>query len=136
MAKQAPRPTQRPQQTPAVPQQRKATPPPPPRRSSGESALTRDNRNFIFGTRNLLIMGAGTLMVILGLALMAGGGMPDPNTWDPNIIYSPRRITVAPLMMVAGFVVLVWGIFSKTPAAKQADLAVPVPADKPAGEEA
>jgi hypothetical protein len=134
MAKQAPRPQQRPQQ-PAAPQRAKATPPPAPRRSA-ESALTRDNRNFIFGTRNLLIMGAGTLMVILGLALMAGGGMPDPNTWDPNVIYSPRRITLAPLMMVAGFVVLVWGIFSKSPAAKQTDIAAPVPADKPAGEEA
>lgn len=134
MAKQAPRPQQRPQQ-PAAPQRTKATPPPPPRRSA-ESALTRDNRNFIFGTRSLLIMGVGTLMVILGLALMAGGGMSDPNTWDPNVIYSPRRITMAPLMMVAGFVVLVWGIFSKAPAAKQADIAAPVPADKPAGEEA
>ena len=134
MAKQAPRPQQRPQQ-PAAPQRAKATPPPAPRRSV-ESALTRDNRNFIFGTRNLIIMGAGTLMVILGLVLMAGGGMSDPNTWDPSTIYSPRRITVAPLMMVAGFVVLVWGIFSKAPAEKQAKDIAPKSVDKSAGEEA
>jgi Protein of unknown function (DUF3098) len=58
-------------------------------------------------------MGVGLGLVLLGLALMSGGAMPDPNKWQPEIIYSFRRITLAPLMMVAGFVVVILGIFKK-----------------------
>jgi hypothetical protein len=50
---------------------------------------------------------------MVGLALMTGGSMPDPNKWEPERIYSPMRITVAPILMVAGFVVVVMGIFKK-----------------------
>jgi hypothetical protein len=39
--------------------------------------------------------------------------MPDPNKWEPERIYSPVRITLAPMLMVAGFVAVVFGIFKK-----------------------
>ena len=58
-------------------------------------------------------MGVGLALVMLGLLLMSGGAMPDPNTWDPELIYSFRRITLAPFLMVAGFVVVIYGIFKK-----------------------
>lgn len=61
-----------------------------------------------------MLMGIGLGLVLLGLVLMGGGAMPDPNTWDPNLIYSFRRITLAPILMVAGFVVVIVGIFKKT----------------------
>jgi len=44
---------------------------------------------------------------------MAGGAMPDPNKWEPERIYSFQRITLAPILMVAGFVVIIVGIFKK-----------------------
>lgn len=56
-------------------------------------------------------MGIGLGLVILGLITMSGGAMPDPNKWEPERIYSFRRITLAPIMMVAGFVVVIVGIF-------------------------
>lgn len=75
--------------------------------------LFRNDEPFLFGKRNFIVMGAGLLLVVLGLIAMSGGHMPDPETWDPNLIYSPRRITLAPMLMVAGFVIVAIGIFLK-----------------------
>lgn len=65
-------------------------------------------------------MGGGLALIVAGLFLMAGGSMPDPDKWQPEIIYSFQRITLAPICMVAGFVMVVIGIFKKneTPAAE------------------
>ena len=61
-------------------------------------------------------MGIGLALILLGLLAMSGGAMPDPNTWDPGLIYSFRRITLAPMLMIAGFVVVIFGIFKKSSA--------------------
>jgi hypothetical protein len=47
----------------------------------------------------------------LGIALMSGGAMPDPNVWDEQLIYSPRRMVIAPLLMIAGLIVEIFAIF-------------------------
>lgn len=75
--------------------------------------LMRRDEPFIFDRRNFIVMGIGLLLVVVGLAAMSGGAMPNPEVWDPNLIYSPRRITLAPMLMVAGFVVVAIGIFLK-----------------------
>jgi predicted cobalt transporter CbtA len=113
MAKQ-----QQPQQRrPAAPQPKRpapAAPAPVRKKESRENLFTAGKDEFIFGRTNFIFLGIGLALVLLGLVTMAGGAMPDPNTWDPNIIYSFRRITLAPIMMVAGFVVVIVGIFKKT----------------------
>jgi hypothetical protein len=83
------------------------------KRESRESLFSAGKHDFIYGRQNFIILGIGLGLVLLGLILMGGGSMPDPNTWDPNIIYSFRRITLAPILMVAGFVVVIVGIFKK-----------------------
>ena len=83
-----------------------------------DSIFSEGKGVFIFGRQHFILFGIGLALVLAGLALMTGGQQPDPNEWDPNIIYSPMRITVAPLMMVAGFIVVIMGIFKKTPAAE------------------
>ncbi|MBI1316441.1 DUF3098 domain-containing protein [bacterium] len=60
------------------------------------------NQPFLFGRRNYLLMGAGLLLIALGYVLMNGGGSDDPNVFNPEI-FSPRRIVVAPLLVLAGF---------------------------------
>ena len=49
-----------------------------------------------------------------GLIAMSGGAMPDPNKWEPERIYGFQRITLAPILMVAGFVTIILGIFKKS----------------------
>lgn len=118
MAKQQ---QQRPQQQQQQPQQaKKAAPAPAPARRSEkrESVFnTTGNNVLIFGRQNFIYMGVGLLLVLVGLAVMSGGAMPDPTKWEPERIYSPMRITVAPMLMVAGFVVVILGIFKKKKAA-------------------
>jgi hypothetical protein len=77
------------------------------------NVFTQGSRDMLFGRRNFMLFGAGLGLVLLGLLLMVGGAQPDPNVWDDQYPYSFRRITLAPLMMVAGFVVCIWGIFAR-----------------------
>jgi uncharacterized membrane protein len=73
---------------------------------------------FAFNKENYTYLIAGTVMVILGLFLMAGGGSDDPNKFNPEI-FSTRRITVAPICILAGYVVVLLGILKKPKAEKQ-----------------
>lgn len=65
---------------------------------------------MIFGKQNYLYMGIGLLLIILGLFLMSGGSLP-PDQWDPNVIYSFRRTTLAPIVILAGLGVEIYAIF-------------------------
>jgi uncharacterized membrane protein len=67
---------------------------------------------FAFHKENYTYLIAGTVMVILGLVLMSGGGSDDPNKFNPEI-FSTRRITVAPICILAGYVVVLLGIMKK-----------------------
>lgn len=68
---------------------------------------------LIFFKSNYIWMGIGLGLVFLGFILMAGGSMPDDNTWDPSLIYSFRRTVLAPMVILAGLVVEIYAIFKK-----------------------
>jgi hypothetical protein len=44
---------------------------------------------------------------------MMGGKSDNPNVFDPNEVYSFRRITIAPILIIAGFIVEIFAIFKK-----------------------
>ena len=69
---------------------------------------------LIFNKQNYILMGVGILLIALGLILMAGGGSDDPNVFNPDEIYSFRRITLAPFIIIVGLVVEVFAIFNDT----------------------
>ncbi len=58
-------------------------------------------------------MGVGFFVIFLRMLLMIGGKMPNPNVWDDSLIYSFRRITLAPIMILTGLVLQIWSIFKK-----------------------
>lgn len=137
MAKQTQRRPATPPQQPARasqtgPAPRKTAPAPAPvrrteKKSEGLFSGAAD-RTMLYGRRNFVLMGIGLGLVVLGLLLMIGGAMPDPTKWEPERIYSFQRITLAPILMVAGFVVVAFGIFKRTTVAE-------VTATAPATEE-
>ncbi len=104
-----------PKRAPVPPPAKRSAPAPSRRKEASESLFSAGSDTFIFDRQNFIWMGAGLALVLLGLLAMAGGAMPDPNTWDPDLIYSFRRITLAPILMVAGFVVIIFGIFKTAP---------------------
>lgn len=75
---------------------------------------TKNNR--IFGKDNLRWMLIGLVVIALGLVLMAGGKGQDPNVFAENEVYSMKRITLAPLMIVAGLLIEVYAIMRKSKA--------------------
>ena len=68
---------------------------------------------LIFNKQNYFWGLIGVGLIALGLILMLGGGMPNPDMWDDKIIYSFRIVTLAPLLIVAGLVVEIYAIFKK-----------------------
>ena len=78
------------------------------------SAASKETKTFpIFEKDNYLWMLAGIIVMAIGLLLMAGGKSDDPNQFHPDQVYSARRITVAPILILAGLVLEVFDIFRK-----------------------
>ena len=70
--------------------------------------------NTIFGKDNLRWMLIGLVVIAIGLVLMAGGKGDDPNVFAENEVYSMKRITLAPLLIVAGLLIEVYAIMRKS----------------------
>lgn len=63
------------------------------------------NERMPFTTKNYIMMLAGVVVIILGFVLMSGGGEHTATMFDESI-FSFRRITLAPIVVIAGFVVV------------------------------
>jgi len=71
-----------------------------------------ENKGFGIDRANYKILLAGVALIFIGYLLMIGGGSDDPNKFNPEI-FSARRITVAPLVCLAGFAVIVVAIMRR-----------------------
>lgn len=67
---------------------------------------------FLFKKSNYVLMAIGLGLVILGFILMIENGSTDPNTFNDKV-YSFRVITLAPILIIAGFIVEFFAIFKK-----------------------
>ena len=64
-----------------------------------------DRRDFAFGKTNFILLAAGMVIVIIGFILMAGSGSTE-QAFNPDI-FSARRIKVAPLVCLFGFLSMI-----------------------------
>lgn len=69
--------------------------------------------SLTFGKRNYYFILGGLALIFLGLILMSGGHMPSADVWDESLIYSTRRILIAPILILAGLVLQIVAIFTK-----------------------
>ncbi|MDQ6902730.1 MAG: DUF3098 domain-containing protein [Bacteroidota bacterium] len=74
---------------------------------------TATPENILFTRENFKWMIIGALIMALGFFLMAGGKSPDPNVFNDKDVYSPIRITIAPILIVAGLLVEIFAIIKK-----------------------
>ncbi len=91
---------------------KKSTPAAASRARRSES--TRSDEPLLYGRTHYYIMGAGILLIALGLILMSGGSMPDPEIWDESVIYSARRTILAPIVILAGLGLEIYAIFKRS----------------------
>ena len=67
----------------------------------------------LFTKDNYIWMLAGAVVMALGFILMAGGKSADPTKFNDDEIYSTTRITIAPILIMAGFVIEIFAIMKK-----------------------
>ena len=67
---------------------------------------------FALGRENYKLMAIGFAIIIIGFILMAGGKSDDPKVFSEDI-FSFRRITVAPLIVLAGFIFEIYAIMKR-----------------------
>lgn len=85
----------------------------------GKSEESVERKSFYFGKKNFKLMLIGLGLILLGFVLMMGAdanttsdGKFDPSYWNEDI-FSFRRIRLAPLMVIAGFVIQIFAILKR-----------------------
>lgn len=79
-----------------------------------DKQITNTAKQELFGKQNYILMLAGAVVLAIGFFLMAGGKSADSNVFDPKEVYSTTRITVAPILIIAGFVIEIFAIMKKS----------------------
>ena len=69
--------------------------------------------HFGFNPKNYKWLIIGLTINVLGYILMIGGGAENPNDFHADELFSATRITIAPMLIVAGYVVILFSIMKK-----------------------
>lgn len=67
---------------------------------------------FALGRENYKLMAIGFAVIIVGFLLMTGGRSDDPKVFSEEI-FSFRRVTLAPLVVLAGFIFEIYAIMKR-----------------------
>ena len=74
-------------------------------------------KKFLFGSKNYKVLLIAIAVISFGFVLMSGGGSQDPNVFN-NEIFSFRRIRLAPTIVIIGFGIAIYSIFTNSPSKK------------------
>jgi hypothetical protein len=72
----------------------------------------KEKLNFALGRENYKLLAIGFAIIVAGFLLMLGGKSEDPREFSDKI-FSFRRITLAPVVVLAGFIFEIWAIMKK-----------------------
>ena len=70
-----------------------------------------DKKNFAFDKVNFILLAVGMAIVVIGFLLMTGAGSSD-TVYEPDI-FSVRRVKVAPIVCLIGFVSMIYAVVRK-----------------------
>ncbi|RLD69839.1 MAG: DUF3098 domain-containing protein, partial [Bacteroidetes bacterium] len=71
---------------------------------------TENKVEFALGKENYMYLIIGFVIIIIGFMLMAGGGSDDTNVFNGEELFSFRRIVLAPIVVLFGFLFEIWAI--------------------------
>ena len=72
----------------------------------------KNNLDFAFTKQNYMLLLVGVALICAGLLLMIGGGSDDPTIFSDKI-FDSQRLTLAPVLIAAGFIVEIFAIMHK-----------------------
>ncbi|NOX47230.1 MAG: DUF3098 domain-containing protein [Chlorobi bacterium] len=75
------------------------------------SAVSKSSQ-FAFGKENYKLLLIGLVLIAVGFLLMIGGGSDDPKVFSDDI-FNFRRLTLAPILILSGYVVEIFAIMKK-----------------------
>ena len=78
-----------------------------------KETLDSSKFGFAFSRQNYMLLLIGFVIIVFGFILMIGGGTSDPNVFNADEIFSTRRIVIAPLVVLAGFIFEIFAIMKK-----------------------
>jgi hypothetical protein len=82
-------------------------------KTAGTKAVEPESRaGFAFGKENYRLLLIGLALIVLGFLFMIGGGSKDPKVFSQDI-FNFQRLTLAPLLILAGYVVEIFAIMKK-----------------------
>lgn len=76
------------------------------------SATDRNDEQMPLTIKNYILIIAGMVVIILGMVLMTGGGSDDPTVFNYEM-FSWRRITLAPILIVGGFAFEIYALMKR-----------------------
>ena len=68
---------------------------------------------FPLEKENYILLSIGFAIIVIGFLLMIGGGSEDPNQFNADELFSFRRTTLAPMIVLFGFAFEIWAIMKK-----------------------
>lgn len=74
--------------------------------------IQKQEDSFALVRENYKLMIIGLVIIVIGFLLMVGGGSEDPNIFNYEV-FSFRRITLAPLVALFGFLFIIYAIMKK-----------------------
>jgi hypothetical protein len=75
-----------------------------PRKTADKATVVKNDQSFAFGKENYMLMAAGIVVIVIGFMLMSG----------KEDIFSSTKLTVAPIVVVIGFVIEIVAIMRKS----------------------
>ena len=73
----------------------------------------KEDKGFALGKENLRLLMIGFAIIVVGFVLMIGGSSPDPKIFNKEI-FNFQRITLAPIIVMVGFVFEIFAIMKKS----------------------
>ena len=80
---------------------------------ANNDSLETSKFGFAFSRQNYILLLIGFVFIVIGFLLMIGGGTTNPNEFNADEIFSVRRIVIAPIIVLAGFIFEIYAIMKK-----------------------
>ena len=91
-----------------------------PKNNDGEVNLMEYSKTapFSFNANHYMFLFIGLGINVVGFIMMIGGGTDDPTKFDKEALFSDTRITIAPMLIVLGYLVIAYAIMKRAKANK------------------
>lgn len=72
----------------------------------------KNDAQMALSMKNYILLAIGFVVIVLGMVLMCGGGSESPEEFN-YAMFSWRRITLAPILIVGGFAFEIYALLKK-----------------------